>query len=189
VDIRLNHFEEELQMALTYTDEELFLLANTPHMIGAAMAYAGSSGLFGTGKEMFTSAQSILAGVKEYPNNTLIQAILPNMQGDRQEAWDKVKKFRDQASARIKEKGINSTEKLRAQALEDCRAVASLLAAKSSPQEASEYKQWAVAVAEKVAMASTEGGFLGFGGERLSAAEKQLLSELDSALGTTSLLA
>ncbi len=88
----------------------------------------------------------------------------------------------------MKEKGINSYEKMRAQALEDCRAVVSLLASKSSNQEAREYKQWAMSVAEKVAMATTEGGFLGFGGERLSANEKQLLGEIQSALGVQSTL-
>jgi hypothetical protein len=38
-------------------------------------------------------------------------------------------------------------------------------------------------------MASTEGGFLGFGGERLSGGEKQLLGELESALDAARLTA
>ena len=53
----------------------------------------------------------------------------------------------------------------------DARAVAALLAAKSSEQEAAEYKKWAMSVAEKVAMAAREGGFLGFGIEPSAAAE------------------
>ncbi len=176
-------------MATSYTEEELNLLANVPHMIGAAMAFAGSSGLFGTGKEMFVSAQSVLAGVKDYPNNELIQAVLPNLQGERSEAMQKMKKFRAWATARMKEKGINSYEKMRQHALEDCRAAVDLISSRSSGQEATEYKQWAVSVAEKVAMATTEGGFLGFGGERLSANEKQLLGEIESTLGVQSTLA
>ena len=40
-----------------------------------------------------------------------------------------------------------------------------------------------MAIAEKVANASTEGGFLGFGGERLSAPEKALLTQIHEALG------
>ena len=176
-------------MAANYTEDELYLIASLPHTIGAAMAFVGHSGLFGTGKEIFVSATSILNGVKEYPNNALIQAILPNLQEDRQEAMSKMKQFRDWTTARMKEKGINSAEKMRAQALEDCRAVAKLVASKGNPQEVSEYKQWAMAVAEKVATASTEGGFLGFGGERLSANEKLLLAELEGALGAERLLA
>ena len=174
-------------MAISYTENELNLLASFPQMIGAAMAFAGgSSGLFGTGKEMFVSAQAVLAGVKDYPNNELIQAVLSNLQGDRSDAMEKMKKLREWAMARMKEKGIY--EKMRQQALEDCRTVADLLSLKSSSQEATEYKQWAMSVAEKVAMATTEGGFFGFGGERLSVNEKQLLGEIESVLGVPSTL-
>jgi hypothetical protein len=176
-------------MTLNYTEDELQLLANTPHMLGAAMAFVGSSGLFGTGKEMFTNSKSILAGIKDYPNNELIKAILPNLDGSRADAMEKMKKMRDWSMARLKDKGIVSAEKFRAQALEDAQAAASLVEAKSAAQEAAEYKQWAFSVAEKVAMAATEGGFLGFGGERLSANEKQLLAELQTALKTTTSIA
>lgn len=169
-------------MATKFSEEELKLLASTPHMIGTAMALAGGSGLIGTGKEMFASAQSILAGVKDHPGNALFQEITPNLAGDREAAMNQARKQRDWAMARLKEKGIDSSDKLRAQAIEDARAVAALLVAKSSGQEAAEYKKWAMSVAEKVAMAASEGGFLGFGGEQLSAEEKKLLSELKDAL-------
>lgn len=89
----------------------------------------------------------------------------------------------------MKEKGVDSAEKMRSQALEDCRAVADLLASKGNAQKGSEYEQWAMAEAEKVATASTEGGFLGFGGERLSASEKQRFAELEGALGAERLVA
>ena len=146
-------------MSLNYTEEELNLLANTPHIIGAAMAFAGSSGLFGTGKEMFTNAQAVMAGVKSYPNNAIIQAILPDTKGDASAAMEKMKKVRDWGVARYKAKGVDSAEKFQAEAVADSTAVAELLAAKASSQEAAEYKQWAMSIAEKVAMASTEGGF------------------------------
>lgn len=41
----------------------------------------------------------------------------------------------------------------------------------------------------KIAMTTTEGGFLGFGGERFSANEKQLFGEIEKAMGIQSLLA
>ena len=49
-------------------------------------------------------------------------------------------------------------------------------------EQAAQYREWALSVAEKVAMASTEGGFLGFGGTRLSDAEKALIEQLKTAL-------
>ena len=84
--------------------------------------------------------------------------------------------------ARMKAKGITSAEKLTAQTLEDAREAAQLLDSKVDPAQAAQYRQWALGVADKVAMASTEGGFLGFGGTRLSDAEKSLIDQLKTAL-------
>ena len=63
-------------------------------------------------------------------------------------------------------------------------SLAALLAAKASATEAEEYRQWALSIAEKVANAATEGGFLGFGGERVTPAEKSLIDDIRKALGT-----
>jgi len=171
-------------MASTFTEDELFLLAGTPHMIGSAMAMIGKSGFFGTGKEMFASAKSVLAGIKDYPNNSVIKAVVPHVEDGASGAMDHAKKTRDWLSTRMKENGVNSREAMAALALEDCRAAAALVAAKSTPAEAAEYKQWTLSVAEKVAMAASEGGFLGFGGERFSEPEQKLLSDIEGALGT-----
>jgi len=83
----------------------------------------------------------------------------------------------------LKSKGIDNAEKLRAQTLEDARAAAAILAAKATASEAEEYRQWALSIAEKVANAATEGGFLGFGGERITPAEKSLIDDIRKALG------
>lgn len=176
-------------MSLNFTEDELNLLANTPHIIGAAMAFAGSSGLFGTGKEMFVSAQAVISGNKDYPNNAIIQEVLPHVQGSASEAMDKMKKVHEWGVVRFRAKGVNSAEKFQAETVEDCRAVSDLLAAKASIQEASEYKHWAMSIAEKVAMATTEGSFLGFGGERFSANERELFNRIKSALGVQTMLA
>ncbi len=176
-------------MSLNYTEDELNLLANTPHIIGAAMAFAGSSGLFGTGKEMFVNAQAVMAGIKDYPNNAIIQAVLPHVQDGASEAMDKMKKVREWGVGRFKAKGVNSAVKFQAEAVEECKAVAALLSEKASAQEAAEYKTWAMSIAEKVAMATTEGSFLGFGGERFSANERELFNQIESALGVQTLLA
>jgi hypothetical protein len=167
-----------------YTESEQQLLAATPILIGSAMVFAGSSGL-GTVKELFASAKSYMAGLKDYPNNEIIQGVLPNME-DREEAKVKAKALREETVARLKDKGIDSPEKIRALLLDDSREIASLLAKKASTGEAAEYKAWAMSVAENVARAAKEGGFLGFGGEQVSAGEKTLFAELASTLGADS---
>jgi hypothetical protein len=59
---------------------------------------------------------------------------------------------------------------------------AAAIAAKS-PEEAREFKQWLMAAANKVAEASKEGGFLGFGGTLVSEDEKKAIGELAARLG------
>ncbi len=63
-----------------------------------------------------------------------------------------------------------------------CEQVAELLTSKSTEIEARQYKEWAMAVGQKVAEAAKEGGFLGIGGERVSAEEKRTLAKLTKAL-------
>ncbi len=174
-----------MALADKYSEDEIFLLTNTPSMIGTAIAMSESSGIFGTLKESWSNAKSVLSGLKEYPDNELIQNILPNMgAGPKEGAWDRAKNYREKSVGRMKEKGVDSKEKFLEQCLQDCQQVKSLLEEKAAPTEASEYKEWAMSVAEKVAMSAKEGGFLGFGGERVSAGEKEMLHKIASALGT-----
>ena len=171
-------------MPVNLSEDELQLLAALPQSIGSAVAFAGRSGLFGTGKEMFASGQALMAGVKDYPGNELIQAIVPDPSAaDKSAELDQARKTRDWAMARMKAKGITSAEKLTAQTLDDAREAAQLLSSKVDTNTASQYRAWAMGVAEKVAMASTEGGFLGFGGTRLSDDEKAIIAQIKTALG------
>ena len=167
-----------------FSEEEQFLLSSTTSLIGSAMAFAEGSGL-GTIKEMMASAKSLMAGVKDFPNNEIINGILPNLE-DRKEAMADAKVFRKKALARLKDKGINSHEQMSVQVIEDCQAVMRLLDEKASAEEKEEYKAWAMSIAENVAKAAKEGGFLGIGGVRVSDGEKEMYTKIAAALGTTS---
>jgi len=48
--------------------------------------------------------------------------------------------------------------------------------------EARAFRTWLRGIARDVAEAGTEGGFLGFGGEQVSEAEKATLAKIDGAL-------
>ncbi|MEE9411617.1 MAG: hypothetical protein V3V22_01055 [Methylococcales bacterium] len=170
-----------------FTEDEIFLLSTTPSMIGSSMAFAEGSGL-GTVKEIFSSAKSVMSGIKQYPDNQLIQGILPNLE-DRQEAMAQAKAFREKGVARMKELGVNSHEKMRELLIKDCQEVSRILTEKSTDSETVEYKEWAMQVAENVAKAAKEGGFLGIGGTQISQAEVELFNQIAGALGTTSQLA
>lgn len=169
-------------MALNLTTDQQQLLASLPHMVGSAIAFSGSSGLFGTGKEILTNGKALIEGAQQYPANALIQSIVPQPDGNRSEEVAEMRATREWMKARSKEKNIDTPEKLSEQAISDAREANAVLAT-LDPVVASEYRQWVLQAAEKVAMAATEGGFLGFGGERLSEGEKRILSELKNALG------
>jgi hypothetical protein len=61
--------------------------------------------------------------------------------------------------------------------------IPAVLEGKIPADQAEGYKSWLVAISGKVANAATEGGFFGFGGERVSAAETAAINELASSLG------
>ena len=169
-----------------FTEDEIFLLSTTPTQIGTVMAFAEGSGL-GTIKEMYASCKSFISGLKEYPNNEIITGVLPNV-SDFKESMGKAKEMRQKAVARLKEQGIQSSEDLRAQLIKDSREVSAILEAKASEDEAKEYKEWAMSIAESVANAAKEGGFLGIGGTRVSDGEVEAFAEIANALGTSTRL-
>ncbi len=170
------------------TEEELFLLASTPAMIGTAMAFSEKSGIFGTMKEVWTSMKTQATASKEYPNNQLIKTILPKFESAG-EVVEQAKQYQEMAKTRLEEKGIKTQEQLRSQLIEDCAEVNTLLGEKVTLQEAQEYKAWVMTVAENVAKAAKEGGFLGFGGEQISEGEKVLAQDIARALGTSTSIA
>ena len=171
-------------MIPTLSEDEQMLLATLPQAIGSCVATAAGSGLLGTGKELFASGQAVMAGLKDYPGNALIQALVPDPSAeDKSAELAQARATRDWAMARLRSKGIHTPAQMASLTLEDARAVARLLDSRVDPAQAAQYRAWALSVAEKVAMAATEGGFLGFGGTRLSEAEQALIAQLREALG------
>jgi hypothetical protein len=64
------------------------------------------------------------------------------------------------------------------------REAIGILGEKATPAETDAYKRFVMTVAQAVASAHKEGGFLGIGGKQISDAENQALDEISSALGT-----
>jgi hypothetical protein len=73
-------------------------------------------------------------------------------------------------------------EHLKAAVLGKVREALDLLGRKATPEEVAAYKTMLVTVAEHTANAAKEGGFLGFGGEWVSAGEQAFLDQMKSVL-------
>jgi hypothetical protein len=156
-----------------YTPDEWQLLLDVPPLVGTAVMVAGNSGL-GTLKEAMAIANATLDVQHGYEENELIQSLIHarTNEGDRSEVEGLANPYRGKQPDEIRDMTIAK-----------CTELSHLLDQKSSPQEAREFKQWALSVGEKVAEAAKEGGFLGIGGERVSEVEKDVLSAVSTALG------
>jgi hypothetical protein len=66
---------------------------------------------------------------------------------------------------------------------QELRDAVTILETKASPGEVDDYKRFVMTVAQTVAAAHKEGGFLGIGGKPVSEAEDQALDEISTALG------
>ena len=155
-----------------FTPEEWETLRNAPYLAAASVMVAGRSGILGSIKEAFVIAQTFYESASS--ESPLIKAL---------SAQDEVKLSQEFVSDHIAlREADQAPEKLRGLAVEQCQAAVALLNQKGGAGEAESYKRWVMDVAEKVANAAKEGAFFGLGGERVSDAEKVVLTELAAAL-------
>jgi hypothetical protein len=148
-------------------DEWQVLFAAAP-MAGLGVSAASPSGPFGVVKEMFSVGMALADVVKKGSDNALVKAIADDMQarGTKPES----------------PKGVKSPEDAQRVVLEHMAKVSEIVA-KKAPAEADGFKRWLVDVAKRVAEASNEGGFLGFGGEKVSADEEAAIRSIAEKLG------
>jgi hypothetical protein len=142
---------------------------------------SAKSGIIGTTKEAMASMKAVVAGKNDYPDNEVIGGILEKAESF-SDAKEKAGAFREKAMADFKSQNIQSPDEFNTYMLSNCQKAIALVGERSGAQAASEYRQWSMAIAEKVAQAASEGGFLGFGGEQVSEGEKQLLAKIEQTL-------
>ncbi len=76
-----------------------------------------------------------------------------------------------------------AAEQFRLEVLDQCYTVSTLLASKSSPDVTGVFKQWVVGVARRVAESAKEGSLLGVFGDDVSEYEREIIEQLNDALG------
>jgi len=155
-----------------FTPEEWNVLRDAPHTVGLAVAVAGASGMIGTMKEAWSSAAAVLDGLKA--ENPIIQGLA---------AKEEIKAAQAKLQESVRAGEYKTVQQrvmdLAAQSAHDAIA---LLQAKGTPSDVDAYRTYLKGVAERVANAAKEGGFLGFGGERVSEGERAMLQRLDESM-------
>jgi hypothetical protein len=77
----------------------------------------------------------------------------------------------------------NTPDEMQGAAASVLQRASSLLAAKATPEETAEIKEWLSKIGVATAEAAKEGGFLGFGGTQVSQEEQTALETIRIALG------
>jgi len=153
-----------------FTADEWSLLCKSPMLAGMVVVAASPSGPFGVIKEMVAMGK-LVAETKAKGGDGLISAVVNEI--TTREGIERAKPTDIQGK---------SPDQARAYALDQLKQVAALLRQKA-PGDATAFSQWLQEVAERVASAAKEGGFLGFGGTLVSEQEKAALRDTAAALG------
>ena len=153
----------------TFSAEEWQTLKIGLPMVGAYIATAGGMGIVSVLKEMGAIVGAMQEAYKTGSGGELVQALIAEA------------KESDDAQGELNKIQGDGTEAVRAAILEQVKAA--VATAGKAGAAGDDYKAFLMVVADKVAVAAKEGGFLGFGGEQVSAEEKQALSDLSGVLG------
>jgi hypothetical protein len=159
----------------SFTPEEWSQIASSAMVSGMAVTASDPSGLFGLLKEGMAGGWAILEARQDPQANELVKAVSNDFATpETREA------IRHRLQNEFKVKDI---AEIKPKALEELRAVATLLDTKA-PADAAAFKSWLRDIGQKTAQAANEGGFLGFGGVPVSEAEKATLADIATALNT-----
>jgi hypothetical protein len=152
---------ERLQGA--FSQEEWTTVRLAPQAVTSYVMSADPSGAVGTTKELLAAGDALGALVKAALPTSLVDVAFGSL-GGKLDA----------------EAGLD-TQMPRTKLLSMLREATASVKAKS-PADAKSFGDTLVALSQKVAEASREGGFLGIGGTRVSQAEQQAIAEITAAV-------
>ena len=166
--------ENTADLSAKFSLEEWKLIESAPFLAGLSVALSDlRKGLFGAIKESLVPFEAITeAGTGA--SNQVVASVVASFK----EMAAKHERLQSPVSVAGKK-----PEEVKAEVATQLAKIPAILEGKVPPDQAEGYKKWLLDIAVKVANAATEGGFLGFGGERVSPAETAAINELASSLG------
>jgi hypothetical protein len=164
---------ETMATKASFTPEEWTLLLEAPMLAGMAVTAAEPSGLVGVIQESLAAGNALVQVNTDAAANPLVKAVAAEFSSSEGRTA-----ARDGIKARF---ASGNPGELKTRALEALGRVSTLLVTKA-PEDAPAFKAWLTGIAQRVAEAAKEGGFLGFGGVQVSQAEMATLAEIGTAL-------
>ena len=156
-----------------FTPEEWKTVMASPMLASMAVTLADPSGIWGMIQEGMANARALVETKSDPGANELIRAV---------GAEFATSEGRGLAQEKLKSAMTGkSPAEIKAQVLEQLEHASRILDAKA-PGDAAAFKGWLQEIAQKVSEAASEGGFLGFGGVKVSDAEKASIADVAKAL-------
>jgi hypothetical protein len=158
-----------MQDTTPYSPVEWTILTELPIRVLAASMRADDSGDFGLLLQQATGLAELSSKANEYASSSLVQRVFEHYKSD------------GDGEAQTLQLSEQWIERLLPDTLQRARQANEILEAKASDEDAAAYKLWLLETAAAVCAAARTGGFLGFGGERISEKEQAFLDDLAEA--------
>ena len=152
-----------------FTPEEWKALIAAAPMVGLAVTCASPNGPWGVLKEMLSMGLAMSEMIQKGSSNPLIAELAADL---------KARQTKPEPP-----EGIKDPDACKQAALNHIRAVNDVINKKVPGETGEEFKKWLLTIGQRVAEAANEGGIFGFGGERVSEPEKNVLRQIAFALG------
>jgi hypothetical protein len=158
----------------SFTPDQWKKVREAPLLAGFAITAADPGGFIGMLQEGMASAKALAAAKADAGADELIKSVVDDL-------LTPEGRTAAREGVRLLIQGAKIDE-IKTRALDELKATAKILD-DVAPHDSGAFKNWLNYIAKLVAEAGTEGGFLGFGGEKVSAAEHATLAEISGALG------
>ncbi len=152
-----------------FTEDEWTRVVRAPMVAGMAISLADPGGPIEATKETMATVR---AATNPPSREQLLAEVALELGADIQQHHNPLKGFKPSGE------GKSAGELV----LEEIRAVAGIVSAKATPEEAAAFGTWLVAAAQAAANAAKEGGFMGFHAVRVSEREQAMLDQIQDAV-------
>ena len=152
-----------------FTEDEWVRVVRAPMVAGMAISLADPGGPIEATKETMATLKS---ATNPPSREQLLAEVALEIQAMAQQRQNPLKGYKPTAA------GSSPGE----QVVEELHAVHGIVATKATREETAAYGRWLVAAAQSAADAAKEGGFMGFGAERVSEREQAMLDQVRAAV-------
>ncbi|TAH48673.1 MAG: hypothetical protein EYC68_20415 [Chloroflexota bacterium] len=156
-----------------YTQDEVEKLMAAPMLVSMYVMGSSLSGPVGLVKEMMAGVNTAMKAAKDSSPDSVLTALFSE---------ENMKQQQNKMQQETKEstQGAQNMDEAKKKMMDELKGSLAIISAKGSPEEVAAYKKLMVDVAENVANAAKEGGFMGIGGTVVNDAEKTAISDIQN---------